>query len=140
MPTVNFQYGETFGKASQKYFNDYRNEVLNSSKSLYSRGKFIILCDKNLLLFYNFPIYIQGGYFPTSLSNNPELVVKHRSRVRDMDLFAPKYELNNYNYDRTKELNDFYKVIFIINFRKFLFKRILPHNNKKYVQVYSTIV
>lgn len=38
-----------------------------------------------------------------------------------MDLFAPKYELNNYNYDRTKELNDFYKVIFIINFKKFNF-------------------
>ena len=34
VPTVHFQYGETFGNATQKYFNDYRNEVLNSSKSL----------------------------------------------------------------------------------------------------------
>lgn len=57
-------------------------------------------------------IYFEiGGYFPTSVSNNPELVINHRSRVRDMDLFAPKYELNNYNSDRTNELNQFYKVL-----------------------------
>ena len=87
VPTVNHQYGETFGHATQKYFNDYRNEVLNSSKSLYSRG----------------------GYFPTSVSNNPELSINHRRRERDRDLFNPKYELNNYHYDRTKTLNDFYQ-------------------------------
>ncbi len=39
VPTVNFQYGETYANATQKYFNDYRNEVLNSSQSLYKRGQ-----------------------------------------------------------------------------------------------------
>ncbi len=92
VPTVNYQYGETFGRASQKYFNDYRYEVLNSSKSLYSRG----------------------GYFPTSVSNNPELAINQRRRERDRDLFNPRSELNNYHYDRTKNLNDFYRVCLIL--------------------------
>lgn len=96
VPTTNFQYGETYGHASQKYFNDYRNEVLNSSKSLYSRG----------------------GYFPTSNSNNPELAISNRRISRDKRLFRANYELNNYHYDRTKELSNFYDVnkIKFINF------------------------
>ena len=88
MPTINFQYGDTFGNASRKYFSDYRNEVLNSSKSLYSRG----------------------GYFPSSFSNNPELAANYRKKTRDTKLFEAQYELNNYNYTRTKELDTFYKV------------------------------
>lgn len=87
VPTINFQYGDTFGNASRKYFSDYRNEVLNSSKSLYSRG----------------------GYFPSSFSNNPELAANYRKKTRDTKLFDAKYELNNYNYTRTKELDTFYK-------------------------------
>ncbi len=38
VPTTQFQYGETFGNATAKYFQDYRSEALNSSKSLYARG------------------------------------------------------------------------------------------------------
>ncbi|RNA40503.1 hypothetical protein BpHYR1_001648 [Brachionus plicatilis] len=86
VPTTNFQYGETYGHATQKYFNDYRSEVLNSSKSLYSRG----------------------GYFPTSNSNNPDLAISNRRISRDKRLFRANYELNNYHFDRTKELSDFY--------------------------------
>jgi hypothetical protein len=53
VPTISSQYGETFGNATKKYFNDYRSEVLNSSKSLYSRGN---------LLFNNqsFPILLKS--------------------------------------------------------------------------------
>jgi hypothetical protein len=87
VPTVTSQYGETYGHATQKYFNDYRNEVLNSSQSLYNRG----------------------GYFPTTYTNNPEQVIGHRKESRDRYLFKPKYELNNYNYDRTNELRSFYQ-------------------------------
>jgi hypothetical protein len=39
VPTLGSQYGETYGHSTEKYFHDYRNEVLNSSKSLYTRGK-----------------------------------------------------------------------------------------------------
>jgi hypothetical protein len=39
VPTTQFQYGETFGNATAKYFQDYRSEALNSSKSLYARGE-----------------------------------------------------------------------------------------------------
>ncbi|CAF2318585.1 unnamed protein product [Rotaria sp. Silwood2] len=38
VPTTQFQYGETFGNATAKYFQDYRSEALNSSQSLYARG------------------------------------------------------------------------------------------------------
>lgn len=38
VPTTQFQYGETFGNSTAKYFQDYRSEALNSSQSLYARG------------------------------------------------------------------------------------------------------
>ncbi len=38
VPTIQFQYDETFGNETAKYFQDYRSEALNSSKSLYARG------------------------------------------------------------------------------------------------------
>lgn len=87
VPTVNNQYGETYGHATEKYFHDYRNEVLNSSKSLYSRG----------------------GYFPTTYTNNPDLVINNRKLSRDRYLFNPKYQLNNTDFDRTTEINRFYQ-------------------------------
>jgi hypothetical protein len=88
VPTVNYQYGGTYGQATEKYFQDYRSEVLSSSKSLYARG----------------------GYFPSSYSNNPESVINHRKISRDRYLFNPKYQLNNTDFDRTQEINRFYQV------------------------------
>jgi hypothetical protein len=87
VPETKFMYGETYGHASEKHFQNYRSSTLNSSKSLYARG----------------------GYFPSSYSNNPDSVIANRSLSRDRFLFTPKYELNNYNYDRTQELNKYYQ-------------------------------
>ena len=53
VPTVNFQYGETFSNATQKYFNDYRNEVLNSSQSLYARGLIQSITADQMFEFFN---------------------------------------------------------------------------------------
>ncbi|CAF0752900.1 unnamed protein product [Didymodactylos carnosus] len=86
VPTVNLQYGETFGNSTAKYFQDYRSEALNSSKSLYARG----------------------GYFPTPYTHQPELVISDRRRSRDRYLYIPKYTLNNQNYDRTNEIRKFH--------------------------------
>lgn len=87
VPETKFMYGETYGHASERHFQNYRSATLNSSKSLYARG----------------------GYFPSSYSNNPDSVIVHRSLARDRFLFTPKYELSNYNFDRTQELNKFYQ-------------------------------
>jgi hypothetical protein len=88
VPTVNYQYGGTYGQATEKYFQDYRSEILSTSKSLYARG----------------------GYFPSSYSNNPESVINHRKISRDRYLFNPKYQLNNTDFDRTQQINRFYQV------------------------------
>lgn len=54
-------------------------------------------------------LYARGGYFPTTYSNNPEIVINNRKLSRDRFLYNPKYELNNYNYDRTTELKKHYQ-------------------------------
>ncbi len=82
--------------------------MLNSSKSLYSRGT-TFFSKRHLFPLLTMKISI-GGYFPTSISNNPELVINHRRRLQDETLFMPKYELRNYNYDRTRDLNNKYNV------------------------------
>ncbi|KAK6179728.1 hypothetical protein SNE40_012025 [Patella caerulea] len=84
-PTVKYDFGETYGNATQKYFQDYRSEVLNSSKDPYCRG----------------------GQFPTYYTHNPDLVISNRSRNRDRWLLAPKYELSNVDHDRRDELRRF---------------------------------
>ncbi|CAF3199977.1 unnamed protein product [Rotaria socialis] len=88
IPTTQFQCGETFGNTSAKYFQDYRSEALNSSKSLYARG----------------------GYFPTPYTHQPELVMSDRRRSRDQYLYTPKYALNNTHADRTNEIRKFYQL------------------------------
>ncbi|CAF0731186.1 unnamed protein product [Rotaria sp. Silwood1] len=88
VPTTQFQYGETFGNATAKYFQDYRSEALNSSQSLYARG----------------------GYFPTPYTHQPELVMSDRRRSRDQYLYIPKYALNNTNVDRTNEIRKFHQL------------------------------
>jgi hypothetical protein len=47
VPTIQYQYGETFGNTTAKYFQDYRSETLSSSKSLYARGRFYLISFSN---------------------------------------------------------------------------------------------
>ncbi|XP_076440608.1 ciliary microtubule inner protein 2C-like [Babylonia areolata] len=84
-PTTKYDYGETFGNATSKYFQDYRSSVLNSSASNYS----------------------PGGSFPTYYTHDPDLVISNRCRNRDRWLLAPKYQLSNVDHDRTEQLRRF---------------------------------
>lgn len=85
---MKFDYAETYGNATSKYFQDYRSQTLNTSKSNYA----------------------QGGYFPTYYTHQPDLVIGHRTRNRDRWLDAPRYQLTNLDYDRKEELIRFDKV------------------------------
>ncbi|PAA51932.1 hypothetical protein BOX15_Mlig011080g1, partial [Macrostomum lignano] len=86
VPAMKFDYGETYGNHTAKYFQDYRSEVLNSSKTPYAD---------------------RGGVFPTFYSHNPETVIGNRSRTRDRYLDRAHYELHNRDFDRTQELKRF---------------------------------
>lgn len=84
-PSLKFDYGETYGNASAKYFQDYRSSVLNSSKTPYEKG----------------------GCFPTFYSHNPDIVIGNRTRGRDRYLDQSHYELYHYDFNRKTELNRF---------------------------------
>ena len=90
---MKFDYGETYGNATAKYFQDYRSETLNNSKSNYCKG----------------------GYFPAHYTHQPDLVIGNRTRTRDRWLSAPRYSLTNVDYDRQQELIRFDKVYLIDN-------------------------
>lgn len=87
-PTTKYDYGETYGTATNKYFQDYRSEVLNASHDPYARG----------------------GEFPTYYTHKPESVISARGRTRDRWLAAPKYSLSNVDFDRQEELKSFDRV------------------------------
>ncbi|KAK3602601.1 hypothetical protein CHS0354_034328 [Potamilus streckersoni] len=84
-PTTKYDYGETYGNNTAKYFQDYRNEVLNQSSDPYARG----------------------GDFPTFYTHKPESVLSSRSRKLDRWLTAPKHSLSNVDFDRKEELYSF---------------------------------
>jgi len=77
VPTMKFDYGETYGSHTQKYFQDFRSDVLNQSKTNYCKG----------------------GYFPTYYSYNPDLAVEARKRTHDRWLQAPRYSITPQDYD-----------------------------------------
>ncbi|KAK7100971.1 ciliary microtubule inner protein 2C-like isoform X3 [Littorina saxatilis] len=81
-PTMKYDYGETYGNATSKYFQDYRSSVLNSSASNYSNG----------------------GQFPTYYTHNPDMVISNRSRNQDRWLLSPKYQLSNVDHDRSEQI------------------------------------
>jgi len=87
VPTMKFDYGETYGNATAKHFQDYRSATLNTSKSNYCKG----------------------GYFPTSYSHDPDLVIGNRTRTQDRWLTAPRYSLTHVDHDRKEELIRFDK-------------------------------
>lgn len=84
-PTLKFDYGETYGNATAKHFQDYRSETLNQSKSPYANG----------------------GQFPTVYSHNPDMVIGARDRTNERWRTAPNYALSSVNHDRKDELDSF---------------------------------
>ena len=89
---MKFDYAETYGNHTAKYFQDYRSKTLESSKSN----------------------YYKGGYFPTAYTHNPDLAVTNRTRNRDRYLYAPRYTLTDVDHDRKEELITFNKVMLIL--------------------------
>ncbi|XP_013404250.1 UPF0573 protein C2orf70 homolog B [Lingula anatina] len=87
-PALKFDYGETYGNATAKYFQDYRSTVLSSSQS----------------------VWCKGGRFPTYYTHDPSSVIGARTRTRDRWLDAPKYRLYNVDHDRNEELKQFDKL------------------------------
>ncbi|CAG5123133.1 unnamed protein product [Candidula unifasciata] len=84
-PTIKFDYGETYGNQTAKYFQDYRSSVLTSAADPYSKG----------------------GSFPTLYSHNPDLVISNRTRTQDSRLLAPRYQLSNVDHNSKEELYQF---------------------------------
>jgi hypothetical protein len=88
VPTIKFDYGETYGNHTARYFQDFRLHALDTSQSNYSRG----------------------GYFPSYYSNNGNLAVEARTRTDDRWLHNPNYRLSNVDHDRQEHLGQFQKV------------------------------
>ena len=88
VPTMKFDYGETYGNHTEKYFQDFRSKTLETSKTNYCKG----------------------GYFPTKYSFSPDIAVGARTRQWDRWLQEPRYQLTTLDYDRKQELIDFDRV------------------------------
>ena len=89
---MKFDYGETYGNHTAKYFQDFRSSALERSKTNYCKG----------------------GYFPTYYSYNCDLATEARTRKWDRWLQNPRYSLTNYDHDKREELIRFDKVEYII--------------------------
>lgn len=81
-PTTKYDYGETYGNSTSKYFQDYRSSVLSKSASNYSTG----------------------GSFPSHYTHEPDMVLSNRCRNRDRWLLSSKYQLSNVDHDRSDQL------------------------------------
>ena len=91
---MKFDYGETYGGHTVKYFQDFRSKALETSKTNYCKG----------------------GYFPTYYSYNPDMAVGARTRKWDRWLNEPRYALTTLDYDRKEELIRFDKVRACLHF------------------------
>ncbi|XP_038606763.1 protein FAM166C [Tachyglossus aculeatus] len=88
VPNVAFSFGDTYGNATLKYFQDYRNAAMDSSRSPYSRG----------------------GFFPTIFSRDPSLVLGSRSLTWNRWPRTPSYSHFNLDQNRSEELKEFYRL------------------------------
>lgn len=88
VPNVTFSFGDTYGNATMKYFQDFRSRAMESSQTPYSKG----------------------GQFPTLFSANPGLVLGARAVGWDRWLHTPCYSRFNLDISRSEELQEFFKV------------------------------
>lgn len=87
IPTMKFDFGETYGNHGAKYFQDYRFHTLDSSRTN--------MCS--------------GGMFPTFYSCSPNIAVETRARKWDRWLLAPHYRLYHQDHDKREQLIAFSK-------------------------------
>ncbi|XP_026854865.2 protein FAM166C A [Electrophorus electricus] len=85
VPNAKFLYGDTFGNATIKYFQDFRCAAMASSASAYSKG----------------------GMFPSIYSNADTLVIAQRSMNRDRALNTPYWARYNVHFNRQREIVQF---------------------------------
>ncbi|XP_078005194.1 LOW QUALITY PROTEIN: ciliary microtubule inner protein 2C [Phascolarctos cinereus] len=89
VPNVAFSFGDTYGNATHKYFQDCRNSATDTSYSSYRRG----------------------GQFPTLFSRNPNLALGYCSHAWDRWLHTPTYTRYNLDCNRSAELKQFYQLV-----------------------------
>ncbi|XP_046877232.1 protein FAM166C A [Hypomesus transpacificus] len=85
VPNIKNRYGDTFGNATIKYFQDFRSSTMSSSKSPYNRG----------------------GMFPSVYSNNGLLVSAHRAENREWALSMPYWARYNVDLNRHETIKNF---------------------------------
>jgi len=87
VPTLKYNYGETYGKGTARYFQDYRAQTCDTS-----------CVNPN-----------QSGYFATAYSHRPDVSVDARTRSWERWLQAPRYRLSQQDHDRREEILHFAK-------------------------------
>jgi len=85
---MKFDYGETYGNGSAKYFQDHRIHTQGTSRENTAAG----------------------GYFASPYSSTPSLAVESRTRTWDRWAQAPNYRLTYQDHDRREELINFTQV------------------------------
>eukprot|EP00063_Salmo_salar_P086364 XP_014061199.1 PREDICTED: UPF0573 protein C2orf70 homolog [Salmo salar] len=85
VPTSKLLYGDTFGNATIKYFQDFRSGAMACSTIPYSRG----------------------GMFPSIFSNSGLLVSAQRAQSRNRTLNSPYWARFNVDFKRQETLKSF---------------------------------
>ncbi|XP_072490046.1 ciliary microtubule inner protein 2C isoform X2 [Notamacropus eugenii] len=85
VPKLAFSFGDTYGNATFKYFQDCRNSAMDNT-------------------------YSKSGQFPTLCCRNPNMTLGYRSHTGDRWLHTPTYTRYNLDGDRSAELKKFYQL------------------------------
>ncbi|XP_068928385.1 ciliary microtubule inner protein 2C isoform X2 [Petaurus breviceps papuanus] len=86
VPNLAFSFGDTYGNATYKYFQDCRNSTSYSS-------------------------YGKGGQFPTLSTGNHNLALGYRSHAWGPWLYTPTYTRYNLDNNRSAQLKQFYQLV-----------------------------